>query len=664
MSVLAPAQVYIGDTEIEAEPDNDSDDTNFPPTFIYTPFSTEPGALPVIQQSSPSSHLFNVLTQSILNVFQAAYSFALSSSATQDSAGNVDQIIKNPSGTIINEVHLNADGSTSDVRTFSDGGYADVTSAILSDTPNSTSLHAQYTAQDLNTGTYVRNPDGTTSMNAWAHNADGSETFFITAQTANTGSYVARTTTPAVTPATVNAAATDSYDYAAGQVAQWLDEGAKGSDLKSSAGSFPALYDGLQTFSTSNQATALNQQLYADYASGKDVSVTATELASKVGITSMASAGVPFNDTTDKTSTALGNIYVGALIDSFFVLQQNKGQISGVDAALRHSPLKDPSGTSVLPDLAATALTVAAASPQATIYTWQGLDTAGFATVAWAGVGVQDITLNLTSTVAAASSGGASPKYSYTNGTGHKLGVFIYGSGMAVSTGSGDDKFYANAANDSIDGGGGGNTVVFQGNRADYRLSTANGVITVIDQNTVRNGIDTLSNIKTIQFADTTADASSVTIITKPTLGVVRFFDKNNGTHFFSTDPGEVANIVNTRPDLALEGNGFHSADQTNNDPANAAVFRFFDSKYGTHFYTASATERDGVIQTRSDLIYEGTGFYEHVTGQPGDIPVYRFFDSNYGTHFYTSDANERATILATRTDLKDEGIGFYAPSY
>lgn len=146
------------------------------------------------------------------------------------------------------------------------------------------------------------------------------------------------------------------------------------------------------------------------------------------------------------------------------------------------------------------------------------------------------------------------------------------------------------------------------------------------------------------------------------TIGVYRFFDSHYGTHFFSASSSEKNSIIATRPDLVYEGVGLSSIDPNSNDPNAAPVFRFFDSSYGTHFFTASAAERDIVIATRSDLLYEGVGFIEHTTQQPGDVAVYRFFDTHYGTHFYTADANERATVSATRPDLIDEGIGFYAP--
>ena len=151
--------------------------------------------------------------------------------------------------------------------------------------------------------------------------------------------------------------------------------------------------------------------------------------------------------------------------------------------------------------------------------------------------------------------------------------------------------------------------------------------------------------------------------ISADTIGVFRFFDSNYGTHFFSSSTSEKDLIVGTRPDLVYEGVGLQSVDPASNDPNAAPVFRFFDSSYGTHFFTSSVDERDSVIASRPDLLYEGTGFIEHNVQQASDIAVYRFFDTRFGTHFYTADPGERATIVATRPDLIDEGTGFYAPA-
>ena len=164
-------------------------------------------------------------------------------------------------------------------------------------------------------------------------------------------------------------------------------------------------------------------------------------------------------------------------------------------------------------------------------------------------------------------------------------------------------------------------------------------------------------------YALSSDGAGGTTIaLTADTIGVYRFFDSNYGTHFFSASSSEKDTILATRPDLVYEGVGLQSIDPNAPDPNASPVYRFFDTTYGTYFFTASTSERDSVIASRPDLVYEGTGFIEHVAQQPGDTAVYRFFDTRYGTHFYTADANERATIVATRPDLVDEGTGFYAP--
>lgn len=152
-------------------------------------------------------------------------------------------------------------------------------------------------------------------------------------------------------------------------------------------------------------------------------------------------------------------------------------------------------------------------------------------------------------------------------------------------------------------------------------------------------------------------------VVAANTIGVYRFFDTDDGTHFFTASVQERNSLIQARTDLVYEGPDLNAVADPSADPAAAPVFRFFDARYGTHFYTASAAERDTVTSTRPDLVDEGIGFYEHVTQQSGDAPVYRFFDTRYGTHFYTASPGERATILATRSDLTDEGVGFYAPT-
>ena len=153
-------------------------------------------------------------------------------------------------------------------------------------------------------------------------------------------------------------------------------------------------------------------------------------------------------------------------------------------------------------------------------------------------------------------------------------------------------------------------------------------------------------------------------LATSGDVSIYRFFDNQDGTHFFTASASEASTILATRSDLSLEGVGLHGYASADASPTSEAVFRFFNVADGTHFYTASANERDALVASPSSgMTFEGTAFYEDAAPQAGDAAVYRFFDSNHGTHLFTASESERASIVATRPDLVSEGIAFYAPT-
>lgn len=140
--------------------------------------------------------------------------------------------------------------------------------------------------------------------------------------------------------------------------------------------------------------------------------------------------------------------------------------------------------------------------------------------------------------------------------------------------------------------------------------------------------------------------------INPETVDVYRFFDTRTGTQFFTQQPLEAV------PGMVAEGIGFTAMVRPDGD--SAAVHRFFDTNNGSHFFTADPNELETVLLTRPDLKLESGTFYEHLQQAAGDTPVYRFFDSSNGEHVFTASAVERASILATRVDLKPEGVAFY----
>lgn len=164
---------------------------------------------------------------------------------------------------------------------------------------------------------------------------------------------------------------------------------------------------------------------------------------------------------------------------------------------------------------------------------------------------------------------------------------------------------------------------------------------------------------------DTAGNATISLIPVNPgTMDVFRFFDVTHGTQLLTQDAVERDTILNTRLDLRYEGVGLHAVDPAHASPSTVDVYRFFDTNNGTHFMTSSVSERDGVLASRPDLLFEPSStMLEHASAQTGDSAVYRFFNSTNGAHFFTADAGERASILSTRPDMSFEGIAFYAPA-
>ena len=189
-----------------------------------------------------------------------------------------------------------------------------------------------------------------------------------------------------------------------------------------------------------------------------------------------------------------------------------------------------------------------------------------------------------------------------------------------------------------------------------------------LSQITLNSGIPDMPDLITVRAFNGSYWGDWTTISTEHLAGdqvsIHRFFNTTDGTHFFTASKSEAANTMATRSDLVSEGIGLKGYDTTNASPSSEAVFRFFNKVDGTHFYTASGNERDALITARSsEMAYEGIAFYEDLTPRAGDTAVFRFFDTAHGTHLFTQNASERASILATRPDLVAEGIAFYAPT-
>jgi hypothetical protein len=88
-------------------------------------------------------------------------------------------------------------------------------------------------------------------------------------------------------------------------------------------------------------------------------------------------------------------------------------------------------------------------------------------------------------------------------------------------------------------------------------------------------------------------------------------------------------------------------------------LYRLFNPHNGDHFYTTSVTERDGAV---ANFGYTNEGIACYVFGSPasGTTPLYRLFNPHNGDHFYTTSVTERDGAVAN-FGYTNEGIACYA---
>lgn len=140
---------------------------------------------------------------------------------------------------------------------------------------------------------------------------------------------------------------------------------------------------------------------------------------------------------------------------------------------------------------------------------------------------------------------------------------------------------------------------------------------------------------------------------------VFRFFNVNNGTHFYTPNVGERDTVMANWPHIyRYEGVAYYTNPHNNTQP----LYRFFNLRNGSHFYTASPEERDHVIRTWPTVLrYEGETYSVNRSPVPGCVPVYRFYQVRNGSHFYTASDAERDTVIANwPTIYRYEGPAFY----
>lgn len=165
--------------------------------------------------------------------------------------------------------------------------------------------------------------------------------------------------------------------------------------------------------------------------------------------------------------------------------------------------------------------------------------------------------------------------------------------------------------------------------------------------------LDGFPNLEAVVFRFGTVDSAA------GMTSVYRFYNVRNGSHFYTPSEQERDMVIAKWPTIyKFEGVAYTLNPANNTQP----LHRFYNKLTGSHFYTVSSAERDMVVaKWPSVFTYEGETYNVNEISVPNSIPVYRFFNVTNGSHFYTASDVEREAVIAKWPNVyKFEGVGFY----
>jgi len=140
---------------------------------------------------------------------------------------------------------------------------------------------------------------------------------------------------------------------------------------------------------------------------------------------------------------------------------------------------------------------------------------------------------------------------------------------------------------------------------------------------------------------------------------IYRFYSRRSGTHFYTPSAEERDIVIARWSDVwTYEGVAYTVNPAKNTQP----LYRFYNRANGSHFYTASPTERDLVLAKWMNVFtYDGETYAVTPYSEVGKAPVWRFFNKKNGSHFYTASAEEADHVIATWPHIYQlEGVAFW----
>jgi len=137
---------------------------------------------------------------------------------------------------------------------------------------------------------------------------------------------------------------------------------------------------------------------------------------------------------------------------------------------------------------------------------------------------------------------------------------------------------------------------------------------------------------------------------------VYRFFNTRTGTHFYSASDAESINVYSNLANVFSYDGVAYSVDINPAYPTKP-LYRFFNFTNGVHFYTADETERANVQANLSDRYhFEGVAYRVNTTSH--GTAIHRFYAPARNAHFYTANKAEIDASLSNYYHY--EGVGYY----
>jgi hypothetical protein len=132
----------------------------------------------------------------------------------------------------------------------------------------------------------------------------------------------------------------------------------------------------------------------------------------------------------------------------------------------------------------------------------------------------------------------------------------------------------------------------------------------------------------------------ALTDLAGPEGAVYRFYNSESGSHFYTTSVEERDDIVASLPHLLLEGPVFIT------EGLGTALHRFYNTLTDAHFFTTSEEEKSYVEASFPQFAYEGVAMYVYTdaTGS-SDQGVFRLYNEQTGKHLFTASQAEADNV-------------------